>query len=369
MESKTPQSSSSSSLQEKKKTSYELRPEAELRLEVGSTPIDIILESGTAEAFGVELFIKKVYTVESTSIAIFSYHGCKLEIHGTPTSAYVSNDTPMLSYLNVHDGLEKMRRASETEGSIGPRIMIVGQTDTGKSTIARILCNYAVRAGWQPVYVDVDVGQSSISIPGVIGATPVEHLIGGDDLVHHTIKSVSSLFFGHSSPGPNVSLYNSLCKRLATTVEKRLERKDCPARASGVVINTAGWVDGEGYDVLMNIAQSFQVCLCSTIPLLHHFLIVFIIPFFLFVSFLILILVLFLFLFLSYHPLITPPTHPFFMYISSHSPGGHCACCRQRTPHGQASRRPCQRGIRRSTRSQKWRCRATVIGRTSNCKG
>lgn len=31
------------------------------------------------------------------------------------------------------------------------------------------------------------------------------------------------------------------------------------AKASGVVINTCGWIKGEGYGVLIHIAQAFEV--------------------------------------------------------------------------------------------------------------
>lgn len=47
--------------------------------------------------------------------------------------------------------------------------MIVGPGDVGKSTLTRILLNYAVRMGRRPIYVDLDVGQGQISIPGTIG--------------------------------------------------------------------------------------------------------------------------------------------------------------------------------------------------------
>ena len=39
------------------------------------------------------------------------------------------------------------------------QVMLVGATDVGKSTLSRILCNYAVRMGRQPCLVDIDVGQ------------------------------------------------------------------------------------------------------------------------------------------------------------------------------------------------------------------
>jgi polynucleotide 5'-kinase involved in rRNA processing len=46
----------------------------------------------------------------------------------------------------------------------------VGPTDSGKSTIAQILAAYAVRMDRSPVLVDLDVGQSGLTIPGCISA-------------------------------------------------------------------------------------------------------------------------------------------------------------------------------------------------------
>ena len=41
--------------------------------------------------------------------------------------------------------------------------MVVGPTDVGKSTLCRLLVNYAARLGRAPVLVDLDVGQVGIS--------------------------------------------------------------------------------------------------------------------------------------------------------------------------------------------------------------
>jgi polyribonucleotide 5'-hydroxyl-kinase len=37
--------------------------------------------------------------------------------------------------------------------------MLVGPTDVGKSTVSRLLLNYATRLGRAPIFVDLDVGQ------------------------------------------------------------------------------------------------------------------------------------------------------------------------------------------------------------------
>ena len=48
--------------------------------------------------------------------------------------------------------------------------------DAGKSSTARILAAYAARLDRNPIFVDLDIGQGSITIPGCISAVPVEKL-------------------------------------------------------------------------------------------------------------------------------------------------------------------------------------------------
>jgi len=52
--------------------------------------------------------------------------------------------------------------------------MVVGPTDHGKSSVSQILAAYAVRLDRNPIFVDLDVGQGWASIPGCIGAIPLD---------------------------------------------------------------------------------------------------------------------------------------------------------------------------------------------------
>ena len=75
-------------------------------------------------------------------------------------------------YLNCHCCLEQLRQNAEQNDAKGPITMIVGPPDVGKSTLSKILLNYSVRMGGlsrRPIFVDLDVGQGRISIPGTIG--------------------------------------------------------------------------------------------------------------------------------------------------------------------------------------------------------
>ena len=91
----------------------------------------------------------------------------------------------------------------------------------GKSSVTKILLNYALRLGRKPIYVDLDVGQGDISVPGSMGAMMVERPASVEEgfsqnapLVYH---------YGHTSPGHNNVLYKELVSRLADVVRERMK--------------------------------------------------------------------------------------------------------------------------------------------------
>lgn len=49
--------------------------------------------------------------------------------------------------------------------SCAMRLQIVGPTDVGKSTLCKILANYAVRMQWSPTMVDLDIGELWQALP------------------------------------------------------------------------------------------------------------------------------------------------------------------------------------------------------------
>lgn len=59
--------------------------------------------------------------------------------------SYIAKQTPMITYMNVHAALEQLRDQAAEKSIRGPRVMIAGPVDVGKSTLSRILVNYAAR--------------------------------------------------------------------------------------------------------------------------------------------------------------------------------------------------------------------------------
>jgi len=117
------------------------------------------LVSGAAELFGAEIVPEQTYTFVGTKAAIFTYHGATLSVRGSPSVAYIAEETPMTSYANLHFLLEKLRQHAEDDHSQGPRVLILGSEDAGKTSLAKILTNYATRQERRPVLVGLDPKQ------------------------------------------------------------------------------------------------------------------------------------------------------------------------------------------------------------------
>lgn len=235
-----------------------LNEDTELRIVVDEGEAIVELAEGRAEIFGTELEKHKKYTFQKGSrVAIFTYEGATVDVAGTGVNSYTSDQTPMVIYLNTHAALEQIRRVAETDPSLrGPRIMLVGPTDVGKSTVCRILCNYSVRMGRSPILVDLDVGQGDISVPGTMGAIFINKMA---DIMEGFDCSRPLVFnFGATSPSDNLPLYDLLVKELAEVINQRCSANR-DSNIGGVIINTCGWVHGDGYQCLVNAAEAFEV--------------------------------------------------------------------------------------------------------------
>ncbi|XP_076267224.1 protein CLP1 homolog [Rhynchophorus ferrugineus] len=238
---------------------YKLDQDNELRFEVESKgeKVYLTLKNGMAEIFGTEVVKGKTYEFTSgAKVAVYTWQGCTIEVKGKTDVIYTAKETPMVLYSNCHAALEIARTESEKENKRGPITMIVGPSDVGKSTLTRILLNYAVRMGRRPIYVDLDVGQGCISIPGTVGALVVERPASLDEGFSQEAPLVYN--FGHKNVDANTKLYNMIVDQLAVTVKERLEVNK-KTRHSGVFINTCGWIKGEGYKSILNSGKAFEV--------------------------------------------------------------------------------------------------------------
>ena len=171
-----------------KQRTKEIRPGTELRITVCPED-DLYLRAhsripdtfATAEIFGMELVMGHEYKVQrGTSIAIFSWHGCTIEMRGPTLIEYDASNHVMRDYVNLASVIEQKRQRAEEQGMQPPRVLVTGSSHSGKSTLALFLSNYALRKHRRPIYVELDPGSLSAhrqlpAVPGTVSAIHLDH--------------------------------------------------------------------------------------------------------------------------------------------------------------------------------------------------
>ncbi|KAJ1994192.1 Cleavage polyadenylation factor subunit clp1 [Dimargaris cristalligena] len=256
---------------------WALEAEQEFRLEVDFNAAVILrLVSGTAEVFGAELGAGTSYHFSGQKAAVFTWHGCTLEIQGQCNVEYVAGETPMASYLNLHTVLEQQRAnvpllptdsstGSSSATSFGPNVMLIGPTDAGKTSLAKILLNYAYRHGHRPLFVNLDPAEGSIVMPGTVSAAPIEHIIDPEDELDSIsldktgqVSTPLCYHYGFPAITENPKLYGLLTAKLAQSVQARLAQNHM-ARRAGCIIDTGGVIDPAHYDLLRDCITDLKV--------------------------------------------------------------------------------------------------------------
>ncbi|MFA4641192.1 Clp1/GlmU family protein [Pyrococcus kukulkanii] len=116
------------------------------------------------------------------------------------------------------------------------KVMIIGDIDTGKTTLAVYLANELISNGLRVAIIDADVGQKGILPPGTISLALVDsHFSSMEELepyAHYFVGSITpTQFFGEMVVG--VSKLSEVAKRLADVV----------------LIDTTGMIYGSGVDL------------------------------------------------------------------------------------------------------------------------
>ncbi|KAJ4379839.1 Cleavage polyadenylation factor subunit clp1 [Didymella sp. IMI 355093] len=256
----------------------ELPANTEYRFEVGfSRTLTVRLRSGTAEYFGTELAPSTTYSFQGTKGAIYTWHGCKLELGGEVESDYVAEETPMTSHANLHFALEMLRDKSVASNSVemGPRVLVVGAENAGKTALVKTLTSYAVKSGRQPMVINLDPRQGMLSVPGSFSAAAFSSIVdieegwGSSPISGPSpipVKMPLVYHYGLKDPEEG-KLFKPLVTRMALAVTSRLE-EDKASRQAGFIIDTSGSISGgKGgvYDNIEHIVSEFSVNILITL--------------------------------------------------------------------------------------------------------
>lgn len=217
---------------------WAIPPRGEFRFEVAhSERVALTLKAGKAEIYGTEMAAERDYQMTGVKLAVFSYEGATLAVRGLCEVEYMSEDaSTMPVYLNIHFALETLRNRAAAAQDEPPRVLIVGNS---RHTVARILCNYAVRSSKLPILVDLDTNRGSLLFPGTLTAQPLERVVDIEEGFPEAPGRIS-YFFGHQQPADNVKLYRKIMARMAFAVNSRLASIDDPGKAGAIVIAPSG---------------------------------------------------------------------------------------------------------------------------------
>jgi polyribonucleotide 5'-hydroxyl-kinase len=259
---------------------------SEWRFEVGhgSTPTNIRLVSGEAERDGTELASNHTYSFSDTKSKILTWTGCTLEVEG-PCDEYVAEhatpaDTPAASYLNLHFALQSMREAAAaaatatatTASANGPRVLVCGPPNCGKTSLARTLVALATKMGEHPMLVSVDPRDGMLSLPGTLSAAvfastmDVEDPEGGIGVCATPTNVAAAVpaklplvhYFGHRKPEEDMELWRELVDELGKAVEAKMRFDRNVARAGVIVDVPAVAVGQEGIEVIAHAVKAFE---------------------------------------------------------------------------------------------------------------
>jgi polynucleotide 5'-hydroxyl-kinase GRC3/NOL9 len=131
-------------------------------------------------------------------------------------------------------------------------VLIIGNTDTGKSTFAAYLINEALKKGFRPSIIDADIGQGDLAPPNAIGGaiinTPITDL---RDVNPYLIE-----FVGSTTPTGFEETITKGIKKISR--EARILSNVCIINTDGYLLN-----DGINYKIWMaeEIKPDVIVCL------------------------------------------------------------------------------------------------------------
>ena len=108
-------------------------------------------------------------------------------------------------------------------------VVIIGDVDSGKSSLCTFLTNESIKEGLKVAVIDADVGQADMGPPTTIGSSQAEEPI----LELQELNAQTSFFIGDTSP-------SSVPKKLVHSLVRLKE--DLVGRNDIVIVNTDGWI-------------------------------------------------------------------------------------------------------------------------------
>ncbi|KAI9278871.1 hypothetical protein BDA99DRAFT_17788 [Phascolomyces articulosus] len=170
---------------------------------------------------------------------------------------------PDIKALNISPAWEnQVQKAYKTEQERqSPMVgLICGNKDMGKSTFARYLTNVLLNKHKRIAYLETDVGQSEFTPPGVVSLHIIDTPVMGPPYTHQHLSPLHSHYIGSLSSNNNPGHYLDSVSHLIHVYKTQFSTMNFEKDEDRVplIINTQGWINGLGYDLLLSITQQAE---------------------------------------------------------------------------------------------------------------
>jgi polynucleotide 5'-kinase involved in rRNA processing len=185
-------------------------------------PIQARLSGGRAECFGALVRSNSWITVEELrQEPLLVQDECSIEIKpGRGGSWKIVDESSIPS---------RWTEAAQIVGQQRGTVVIVGDVDSGKSSLSTFIANKCVQNGLRVGVVDADVGQADIGPPTSISSARMSHPVSS----LQELKQESAFFLGDTSP-------SSVPEKLIQFLVKL--KQDLSEICDLVLVNTDGWI-------------------------------------------------------------------------------------------------------------------------------
>lgn len=258
---------------------------AEWRFEVPfKTIIKLKVTEGVGEIFGTELPNDVDIRLTGAKYAVYAPlpSGCRLQYETAANkvnvnisnedslvSEYISDESMMPQYTNIHFALEVLREeAASDPQKKGPKVLVVGNSESGKTALVKVLASYAQKMDRVPLVVNLDPKEGVFSVPGSLTATPISDILdiesiggwGGSTTLgatFHNPKQPLVKSYGFYTISENLELYKYQVSQLGIAALTKMADDDS-VRTGGFIIDTPP-LGMKDYGVIESIASDFEV--------------------------------------------------------------------------------------------------------------
>lgn len=142
-----------------------------------------------------------------------------------------------------------------------PRILVMGDTSSGKEAMAKTIMNSALGLQRSPVLVDIDPDVGLLAAPGTLGLARVTNSFElSNNMNVFAQEYPKKIFYGHHNPATDHILYDRALASVVEVLKKEEHRSTSDGGGfDGFVVNTHRWTKDHGYKSLLLLMTKLNI--------------------------------------------------------------------------------------------------------------